>query len=509
MPRPAVFITDDFLLDTPAARRLYHDHAARMPIVDYHCHLPSDEIAGDRRFANLAQIWLHGDHYKWRAMRADGVPERFCTGDATDREKFARWADTVPRTLRNPLYHWTHLELKRPFGIADRLLSPATEQSIWDDCNRLLAQPGFTVRGIMTRMDVRVVCTTDDPVDTLEHHLALKREQDAGGAFTVQMRPTWRPDKGMAVDEPVAFNAWVDRLSTVSGVAVRDPDSYLAALKQRHDSFHVAGCRLSDHGIDTVYADDYTLAGIRSIFAKLRRGERPDAVESAQFKSFMLYEGALMDHAQGWVQQFHIGALRNNNSRLFAALGPDKGFDSIDDQPYARPLARFLDRLDRDDRLARTILYNLNPRDNEMLAAMVGNYQDGSVAGKMQFGSAWWFLDQKDGMTRQIEALSNLGLLARFVGMLTDSRSFLSYTRHEYFRRTLCGLLGREIAAGVIPNDLALVGGLVRDVCYRNAARYFDFALDAQDTVTPAQPSKPAKATTGAKPTAVKRSRRR
>lgn len=470
--RKDVFITKDFLLGGERAEELYHEWAKPQPIIDYHCHLPPDEIARDRRFDNLAQIWLHGDHYKWRAMRTNGIDERYCTGDASDWEKFAKWAETVPKCLRNPLYHWTHLELKRPFGIGDRLLNPETAKSIWDDCNDLLHRPEFSVRGIMEQMQVRVVCTTDDPVDSLEHHQAI-----AADGWSIQVRPTWRPDKGMAIDDPAAFNAWCDRLAAAANVEIRDYASYMEALRRRHDVFHAAGCRLSDHGLDTVFAEDFTERDAAATFAKVRAGQRPSAEESARFKSAMLHEWALMDHAKGWVQQFHIGALRNNNSRLFGKLGPDKGFDSIGDASYAAPLARFLDRLDRDDRLAKTILYNLNPKDNEVLGTMIGNFQDGTVPGKLQFGSGWWFLDQKDGMEKQLEALSNLSLLSRFVGMLTDSRSFLSYTRHEYFRRILCAKLGDEMERGLIPDDVELVGNMVADICYRNAAGYFDFGL--------------------------------
>jgi glucuronate isomerase len=471
-PARDVFITRDFLLRTRWAQELYHEHAAPQPIIDYHCHLPPEQIAADTRFANLTQIWLAGDHYKWRAMRTNGIAERFCTGDASDREKFQAWAETVPKCLRNPLYHWTHLELKRPFGISDRLLSPATAESVWRDGNARLAEPGFTARGIMERMDVRVVCTTDDPVDTLEHHRVI-----AASGFAVQVRPTWRPDKGMAIESPERFNAWLDRLAAVSDVHIKDLDSYRAALARRHDFFHATGCRLSDHGIETVHAADWSESQLRATFAKVRAGGVPDEAEVERFKSAMLHEGALMDHAKGWVQQFHIGPIRNNSSRMARTLGPDTGFDSIGDASYAKPLAKFLDRLDSDDRLARTILYNINPKENEVLGTMIGNFQDGSVPGKVQFGSGWWFLDQKDGMERQLAALSSLSLLSRFVGMLTDSRSFLSYTRHEYFRRILCNLLGDEMEQGLLPRDPGLVGGLVADVCYRNAAAYFDFGL--------------------------------
>ena len=468
-----VFITPDFLLQTRCARELYHDYAEGMPIIDYHCHLPPQQVAQDHRFANLAQIWLYGDHYKWRAMRSNGVPERFCTGDASDWEKFAKWAETVPMTLGNPLYHWTHLELKRPFGVTDRLLDSTTAKGIWEECNARLAQPEFSCRGIMKQMNVVLVCTTDDPIDTLEHHRAVAQCKD----FGVQMLPTWRPDKGMAVESPEAFNAWVDKLAQAANMDVRDFDSYMMALAKRQAFFHDMGCRLSDHGIETAYAEEYTETEIRAIFNTVRAGGNLSPEQVLKFKSAMLFEFAQMDHARGWTQQFHFGALRNNNARLFVKLGADTGFDSIGDFPIARALSRMLDRLDRQDKLARTILYNLNPADNHIMATMIGNFQDGSVPGKMQFGSGWWFLDQKDGMEQQMRALANLGLLSRFVGMLTDSRSFMSYTRHEYFRRILCNLLGRDMEDGLIPRDMKLVGGMVRDICYNNAARYFGFKL--------------------------------
>ena len=473
MGRRRQFMHKHFLLESEQAEALYHEYAKRQPIVDYHCHLDPAEIAGDRRWDNLAQVWLAGDHYKWRAMRTNGVDERFCTGDASDREKFDAWAATVPKTLRNPLYHWTHLELKKPFGIDDLLLSPETADEVWERSAEAIAEDELSARSVMALWKVRVVCTTDDPADALEHHAALAEE-----GFPIQVRPTWRPDKVLAVDDPGAFNAWVDRLAATARTRIADLDDLRGALARRHQAFHDRGCRLSDHGIETVWAEDWRERDLAAMFRRVRGGEALDPVQAAQWRSAMLHEGALMDHAKGWVQQFHIGALRNNNSRLFNALGPDKGFDSIASVDYARPLSRLLDRLDRDDRLAKTILYNLNPRDNELFATMIGNFQDGSTPGKLQFGSAWWFLDQKDGMERQLDALSNLGLLSRFVGMLTDSRSFLSYSRHEYFRRILCQRLGDEMRRGLIPDDLDLVGPMVADICYGNAARYFDFGLD-------------------------------
>ena len=469
------FIHPDFLLETSQARRLYHEYAEALPIIDFHCHLPPEQVARDHRFANLAEIWLHGDHYKWRAMRSNGVPERYCTGDAPDWEKFLKWAETVPSLLRNPLYHWTHLELNRPFGIKDRLLGPETAKSIWDECNALLARPEFSCRGIMKQMKVELVCTTDDPADSLEHHRAIAADR----SFDIRVLPTWRPDKALAIEGGPAYNAYLDRLAVTANVEIRHYDSLLQALRRRQQFFHETGCRLSDHGLETVPAADFTEAEVAAIFARARAGRAPGADETLKFKSALLQELAVWNAEKGWTQQFHIGPLRNNNTRLFRSLGPDIGCDSIGDTEVARPLARFLDRLDQQGRLARTILYNLNPRDNEVIATMLGNFQDGSVPGKMQMGSAWWFLDQLDGMTRQIEALSQLGLLSRFVGMVTDSRSFLSYTRHEYFRRLLCNILGSDMERGLVPNDLELVGHMVRDICHDNARRYFGFFADS------------------------------
>ena len=472
-----VFITENFLLTNDAAVRLYHEYARPMPILDYHCHLPPAQIAADHRFENLTQIWLYGDHYKWRAMRANGVAERYCTGDASDWEKFEKWAETVPKTLRNPLYHWTHLELKRPLGISDRLLGPETARGIWEEGNARLAEEEFSCRGIMRQMNVVLVCTTDDPADDLAHHAAIA----ADPTFAIRVLPTFRPDRGMAVESPAAFAAWLERLGAAADVEIRDLASYLEAIRRRHDFFHQMGCRLSDHGLETIYAEDYTDGQVAAIFRRIRSGDSLQRDEVLKFKSAMLYEFALLDHEKGWTQQYHLGALRNTNTRRFRALGPDTGFDSMADEPLARGLARFLDRLDRQDRLARTILYNLNPAQNDVLATMIGNFQDGVIAGKVQWGSGWWFLDQKDGIEKQIESLSNQGLLSRFVGMLTDSRSFLSYTRHEYFRRILCNILGTEIHQGLLPNDVELVGRMVQDICYNNAAGYFFRRTDRRE----------------------------
>lgn len=466
-------LTENFLLDTQAAVTLYHRYAKDLPIIDYHCHLPPQQIAQNHRFRNLTDIWLGGDHYKWRLMRTNGIDEKYITGDASDWEKFEKWAQTVPRTLRNPMYHWTHLELNRPFGISDRLLNPQTAKSIWDECNAKLATPEFFARGLMKQMNVVLVCTTDDPVDTLEYHQAIADDP----SFDIQVLPTWRPDKGMAVESPATFNAWVDKLAERANVEVKDFTSYLDAIRVRHDFFHRMGCRLSDHGIETVYAEDYTDNEIAAIFNKIRGGKNLNGDEILKFKSAMLYHFAIMDHERDWTQQIHYGAMRNNNTRMFKILGPDTGFDSIGDCPVAKPLSRFLDRLDYTNQLPKTILYNLNPRDNELIATMLGNFQGPGVPGKIQFGSGWWFLDQLDGMTRQIEALSQLGMLSAFVGMLTDSRSFLSYTRHEYFRRLLCSILGRDMERGLVPNNMDMIGQMVADISYHNAARYFGFNL--------------------------------
>lgn len=463
------FMDENFLLQTETAQYLYHNHASKMPIFDYHCHINPQEIAEDKRFDTITQIWLYGDHYKWRAMRTNGVNEKYCTGDASDWEKFEKWAETVPYTMRNPLYHWTHLELKKFFGI-NKVLNPSTSREIWDECNHKLSQPGYSCRGIIKMANVSTICTTDDPVDTLEYHRKIK-----ASGFEVAVLPAWRPDRAMTVDNPGTFNHYVDLLEQAAGMDVKDFSSFLEAIDQRHQFFHDNGCRLSDHGLETIIADDYSQTEIDSIFLKIRSGNLLNLSEIRKFQSCMLYEFGIMDHSRGWAQQFHVGALRNNNTRLFRALGPDKGFDSIGDFEQGRAMSTFLDRLDTQNKLARTILYNLNPRDNELIGTMIGNYQDGTVPGKLQFGSGWWFLDQKDGMEKQMNALSNLGLLSRFVGMLTDSRSFLSYTRHEYFRRTLCNLLGNDVENGEIPNDREWLGQMVENISFNNARDYFRF----------------------------------
>ncbi len=467
------FNDENFLLQTPTAERLYHDYAEHLPIIDYHCHLIPEYVASDHKFENLSKIWLEGDHYKWRAMRTNGVYERYITGkDTTDWEKFEKWAETVPYTMRNPLYHWTHLELKTAFGV-DRLLNPSTAKEIYEKCSAMLQEPSHSARGLMLHYNVETVCTTDDPVDTLEYHLKVKND-----GFKVKMLPTWRPDKAMAVEDPVAYRKYIDLLSSVSGVAINNFADVIAALQVRHDFFESVGCRLSDHGIEEFYADDYTPEEIETIFKKVYGGTELTQAEISKFKTAMMIEFAIMDHDSGWTQQFHYGAIRNNNSRMMTQLGPDTGFDSIGDFTVAKKMSRFLDMLASRDKLTKTIIYNLNPRDNELVATMLGNFQDGRYgAGKIQFGSGWWFLDQKDGMEKQMNALSVLGLLSRFVGMLTDSRSFLSYPRHEYFRRTLCNLVGNDIENGLLPaSEIDFIGReIISKIAYGNAKEYFKF----------------------------------
>ena len=468
------FMDENFLLQSETAKKLYHEHAAKMPIIDYHCHLIPKMVADDHRFKSITEIWLGGDHYKWRAMRSNGVEERFCTGtDTTDWEKFQKWAETVPYTFRNPLYHWTHLELKTAFGI-DKLLNPETAREIYDACNdKLLNDPNMTARGLMRRYNVETVCTTDDPVDTLEYHKAVR---DSG--FEIKMLPTWRPDKAMAVEDPAEFRAYVEKLSEMSGVTISKFSDMIDALQKRHDFFEEMGCRLSDHGIEEFYAADYTDAEIEAIFDKVYGGKELTGEEIHKFKSAMLVIFGEMDYNSGWTQQFHYGAIRNNNSKMFKLLGPDTGFDSIGEFNTAKSCAKYLDRLNSRGKLTKTIIYNLNPCANEVIATMLGNFQDGSIPGKIQFGSGWWFLDQKDGMQKQMNALSLLGLLSRFVGMLTDSRSFLSYPRHEYFRRTLCNLVGDDIEKGELPYtgyEEKRVNQMIEDICYNNAKNYFKF----------------------------------
>ena len=463
------FLNEDFLLQSPTAQTLYHEFAAKQPIIDYHNHLVPEQIAEDKQFDNITQIWLYGDHYKWRAMRAHGVDEKYITGNASDEEKFMKWAETVPYTMRNPLYHWTHLELQRYFGVTE-LLNKDSAKRIYDHCSALLRTKEYSVRNLLLKMNVKALCTTDDPIDNLSYH-----KQIAASGFSIKVLPTFRPDKAMGVDDEIVFVEYVNALAKAAGQTIRNLADYKAAIKSRHDFFHEAGCRLSDHGLEHIYAEEFTNEEIELIFDRLITGKLISKKEKWQFKSAMLVYFAHLDHARGWTQQFHLGAIRNNNARLLGALGPDTGFDSIGDFEQARPLSTFLNHLDSTNQLAKTILYNLNPRDNELLATMTGNFQDGTIVGKMQFGSGWWFLDQKDGMEKQINALSNMGMLSHFVGMLTDSRSFLSFPRHEYFRRILCNLLGQDVENGELPADIAWLGKLVEDISYKNASSFFNF----------------------------------
>jgi glucuronate isomerase len=461
------FLNENFLLNSETAKYLYHQVAAAMPIIDYHCHLDPKQIADDIQFKNITQLWLSGDHYKWRSMRANGIDESFCTGNKTDFEKFEKWAQTVPYTLRNPLYHWTHLELQRYFNI-DEILNPASAKKIYNECNGKLSTSEVSVRSLLGKMNVEVICTTDDPVDSLEHHKKISDDK-----FEIKVLPAFRPDKAMNVDDTKSFNNYVDKLEAVSNVTINNYENYLHAVKSRHDFFSAAGCSVSDHGLEFMYAEDYTEQEIKNAFSRIRSGKDLNTEEKLKIKSALLFEFALWDHEKGWVQQFHLGAMRNNNSRMTQLLGPDTGWDSIGDFSQAKPLAKFLNKLDSNNKLAKTIIYNLNPSDNEIMATMIGNFNDGSTAGKIQWGSAWWFLDQKDGMVKQLNTLSNMGLLSRFVGMITDSRSFMSYPRHEYFRRILCDLFGKEIENGELPNDLNWTGKIIKDICYFNAKNYF------------------------------------
>jgi len=464
------FMDKDFLLETETAKQLFHDHAAKLPIIDYHCHLVPQMVAEDYKFRNITELWLGGDHYKWRAMRSNGVPEKYCTGDASDWEKFEKWAATVPYTFRNPLYHWTHLELRTAFGI-DKILKPETAREIYDECNEKLRRPEFSARGLMRHYHVETVCTTDDPVDDLHWH---KQTRESG--FEIRMIPAWRPDAVMKPETGQAFVAYIEKLAEVSGVAIHKFEDVFDALQKRHDFFHDNGCRLSDHGIEEFYAEDYTDAEIEAIFQKAMALQPLSQEEVLKFKSCCMYRFGVMDAESDWTQQFHYGAIRDNNASMFKRLGPDVGFDSIGVFNTAKAMSKFLNRLNECGKLTRTIIYCLNPADNEVVATMLGNFQDGSCPGKIQFGSGWWFNDQLDGITRQIEALSQLGLLSRFVGMLTDSRSFLSYPRHEYFRRNLCNILGNDVEAGKIPaSEGDRLAQMVEDISYYNAKNYFKF----------------------------------
>lgn len=464
------FLDADFLLYTDTARDLYHQHAARMPIIDYHCHLDPRQIAGNHSFADLTEIWLGGDHYKWRAMRANGIPEEYITGDKPAYEKFLKWAETMPYTMRNPLYHWTHLELSRVFGI-QKVLNPTTAHDIYTECTEKLQTPEYRAQAIMKRMNVEIVCTTDDPVDSLEYHEAIRTS-----GFSTHVYPTWRPDKLLGIDDPKTFNQYLTKLEEASDTTILSYRHLLEALRKRHHFFAAQGCCVSDHGLDTFYAEPYTEQEIEVIFLRARMRKTITELETRKYRSSLLYDLAVMDAQVGWVQQYHIGANRNNNARMFKRLGPDRGFDAINDQPIALSMNRFFSRLDQEESLARTIVYNLNPKDNELMVANAYNFNDGTFPGKMQYGAAWWFLDQMKGMEDQLNVLSSLGLLSRFVGMLTDSRSFLSYPRHEYFRRILCNLLGNEVESGELPSsELPFIGQMVEDISYNNARRYFDW----------------------------------
>jgi glucuronate isomerase len=462
-----LFMGEDFLLQTKTAELLYNEYAKQMPIIDYHCHLSPQQIAEDIKFENITQAWLYGDHYKWRAMRTSGVDESYCTGNKSDYEKFEKWAATVPYTMRNPLYHWTHLELKRYFGI-EEILNANTAKLVYDNASAQIQTDAFSIKNLIRKMNVKVICTTDDPIDSLEYHKTL-----AESGFEVKIKPAFRPDKAMEVASAANFVTYVKKLEAVTNLSVSTFNDYLFALQNRHDFFASMGCSVSDHGLEEIYVEDFTGQEIETIFTKVYGGKDLNVLEQRKFKSCMLLHFAEWDWEKGWVQQYHLGALRNNNSRMLSKLGPDTGWDSIGDFSQAAALSKFLNKLDSEDKLAKTIIYNLNPADNELMASMIGNFNDGSVAGKIQFGSGWWFLDQKDGIIKQLNALSNMGLVSRFVGMLTDSRSFLSFPRHEYFRRILCNLFGDEIENGELPNDTKWVGQIIQDICYNNANDYF------------------------------------
>jgi glucuronate isomerase len=464
------FLDENFLLHTPLAQKLYHDHVADLPIIDYHCHLTPKDMAENRQFGDLYDIWLAGDHYKWRAMRTHGVAERYCTGDATPYEKFEQYAQTVPYTLRNPLYHWTHMELQRPFGIHE-LLTPETAGSVWERANGFLQTEAGRVRSILADRKVKIICTTDDPADDLRWH----QQMQADDSWAIQVFPTFRPDKSLFLHLGDSYREYLTKLGAAAGEEIDSFDRLIEVLRKRAHFFHSLGCRLSDHGLERMYAADFDLVGVRQSFGRVLAGQSISPQEIEAVQSAILYELGLLYHELDWTMQFHLGAQRNNNRRMYRELGPDTGWDSMGDWRQAEPLARYLDRLDSDAKLTRTILYNLNPNDNAVFATMIGNFNDGTQAGKVQWGSGWWFLDQKDGMTEQMNILSNMGLLAHFVGMLTDSRSFLSYSRHEYFRRLLCQLMAQDVANGELPHDETWLAKVCADICYHNANTYFKF----------------------------------
>jgi len=463
------FLTNNFLLQSKTAEKLYHDYAASLPIIDYHCHLPPADIASNRNFKTLTKIWLDGDHYKWRAMRTLGIDENFITGSASDKDKFMKWAETVPYTVRNPLYHWTHMELKNYFGV-DELLDSSNAKKIYKHCSSKLQEDDFSTQSLISRMNVETICTTDDPVDSLEYHEQLESKD-----FSTKVLPAFRPDKAYSFDDVNKYNNYLDELEKVTDTSIDTLRDLLNALEERIDFFHEHGCRLADHGVEKIYHAESTEAELEDAFGKIRKGNALNDQQKKALSYTILLELARMYKSRDWVQQYHLGALRNTNERMMRQLGPDTGFDSIGDFSQSRTLAHFLNELDSTDQLTKTILYNLNPADNEIMATMIGNFNDGSTKGKMQFGSAWWFLDQKDGIESQLNALSNMGLLSCFIGMLTDSRSFMSYPRHEYFRRVLCNLIGNDVEKGLLPNDLDWLGKIVTDICYNNANEYFNF----------------------------------
>ena len=462
------FIHENFLLGNKTAEKLYHKYSENQPIIDFHCHLSPEMIEQDHQFANLTRAWLEGDHYKWRAMRSNGINEKFCTGNASDIEKFKKWAETVPVTAGNPLYHWTHLELLRYFNIRE-LLSPSTAESIYERASGLLQTKEFSTRSIIRKMKAEVVCTTDDPADTLEHHLKLK------DTFEIKVLPTFRPDNVIKTENPEKFMAYLNRLELVCGIEIRNFDTLVGALDKRHTFFHDMGCRLSDHGLDRFYHSLFTAQEINSIFKKLLKGEIISSEEAEKYKTAVMLELCRLNHKRGWTQQFHVGALRNSNSRMFRQMGPDTGWDSIGTTQDPLKMSRFLSELDKNEQLAKTILYNLNPADNEMMITMAGNFNDGSSVMKVQYGAAWWFLDQKSGMEKHLKDLAAFGLLRRFIGMVTDSRSFLSYPRHEYFRRIVCNYVGEEVEKGLIPDEEEILKPIIEGISYRNAREYFGF----------------------------------
>lgn len=463
------FITENFLLHSKAAEKLYHDYISDLPIIDYHCHLSPKKIAEDENFKNLTTIWLNGDHYKWRAMRTLGIDENYITGKASDKEKFNRWAQTVPYTMQNPLYHWTHLELKRYFGI-DKLLNSETAAEIYDSCTNKLQESSYSTQSLIQKNNVELICTTDDPLDSLNHHKHIKQQP-----FNTEILPTFRPDQAYAFDDKESYNKYLDKLANKSDVEIQNLAGLLDALKKRIEYFHGQGCRLADHGLEKIPYSDLSLKELRDAFGQIRQKNTITEKQKKGITYYILVELGKIYEEKGWVQQYHLGALRDTNERMHSELGSDMGFDSVGDFSQSLNLARLLNELDSTNQLTKTILYNLNPSDNEVMATMTGNFNDGSVKGKIQYGPAWWFLDQKDGIEKQLNALSNMSLLSCFIGMLTDSRSFLSYPRHEYFRRVLCNFIGNDVEKGLLPNDLPWLGKIASDICYYNAKKYLNY----------------------------------